>query len=225
MKSETERGHWHATIVLGYKSAMAVATLVSTIALSSAAWADVISAGAETVLIDFDLSNQPPLFGQLSLGFPQVCGCSIPAGVFISGPTFGNWIAFGAPQFNADDTGDIFQATSGVVQIQLNSPGGVGLGPRIPSNFNSIGLASQTNDATGGDVAFLFTHSNNSVDTSIVSLAAGITGLQHFSFDEQNVNSVAFFGVDGKLLQFDELSVTFFLSRSLAPSSVRACPV
>jgi hypothetical protein len=33
--------------------------------------------------------------------------------------------------------------------------------------------------------------------------------LQHFSFDEQNVNLVQFFGVNGKLLQFDELDVTF----------------
>jgi hypothetical protein len=202
MKSETERGPWHATKALGYKSAVAAVALMSTIAFSSA---------ANVTLIDFDLSNQPLLFGALSLQFPEVCGCQVPASVSFNGSgPFGNWIAFGAPQFNADDTGDIFQ-TTGIVSINLNpARGGAGLGPPIPSSFNSIGLASQTNDGTGGQVAFVFTHSDNSVDTRIVALAAGITGLQHFSFEEQNVSLVNFFGVDGKLLQFDDVGVTFF---------------
>ena len=125
---------------------------------------------------------------------------------------FGNWIAFGAPQFNADDTGDVFQTTQSVVQISL-APGGSSPGKHDfpPGSFNSIGLASQTNDSTGGQVAFVFNHpiGLGPPDTSIVTLQPGITGLQHFSFNEQNVTSVNFFGVDGKLLQFDELDVTF----------------
>jgi hypothetical protein len=75
-------------------------------------------------------------------------------------------------------------------------------------NFTSIGLASQTNDRTGGQVAFVFTHADFSSDTSIVTLKPGVDGLQHFSFDEENLTSVQFFGVDGKLLQFDELGLT-----------------
>jgi hypothetical protein len=138
-------------------------------------------------------------------------------GLSFSSTAFGNWIAFGAPQFNADDTGDIFQTVPEIVQISFNFPA---------NTFNSIGLASQTNDATGGRVAFVFT-TNHGVDTRIVSLAAGITGLRHFSFDEQGVTSVSFFGVDGKLLQFDELDASFFVPGPIAgaglPGLIAAC--
>ena len=41
-----------------------------------------------------------------------------------------------------------------------------------------------------------------------MTLEPGISGLQHFSFDQQNLVTVTFFGVDGKLLQFDELGLT-----------------
>jgi hypothetical protein len=171
-----------------HKLGMAAAALVSTVALSSAAWADVI---------DFDLSKQPPLFSNFSASGVGIS--TVRAGDIPNGQGFGNWIALGAPQFNADDTGDIFQVVSGIIRIGL-SPG---------TSFNSIGLASQTNDGTGGQIAFVFNHADGSFDTSIVTLKPGRDGLQHFSFDEQNVSSVSFFGVDGKLLQFDELDVTF----------------
>jgi hypothetical protein len=199
---------------MSHKLGMAAAALVSTMCLSAAAWADVI---------DFD--QQPPLFGVLSVQLPcPTCGQLLPTVSISTPPTaipgtdalvfsqtaFGNWIAFGAPQFNADDTGDIFQTVPEIVQISLVPGSFMGSLQRRPAaSFNSIGLASQTNDATGGQVAFVFTHPNGPVDTRIVSLATGITGLQHFSFDEQNVTSVSFFGVNGKLLQFDELGVTF----------------
>jgi hypothetical protein len=218
---------------MSHKLGMAAAALVSTMCLSAAARADVI---------DFDLSpSSQPLFGGAGgvLACPT-CGqlptVSInaapsvvvsgsnqgPAPLAFSQTAFGNWIAFGAPQFNADDTGDVFQTVPEIVQISL-VPGGSSPGKHDfpPGSFNSIGLASQTNDATGGQVAFVFNHPNGSFDTSIVTLAAGITGLQHFSFNEQNVTSVDFFGVDGKLLQFDELDVTFPVLFP-APSPVQA---
>jgi hypothetical protein len=188
-----------------YKLALAGAALASTITLSSGARADVI---------DFNLSNLPPLFStQFVFQFPEACPpaiCSTSPAVSISGQ-FGNWIGFGAPQFNADDTGDPFQPVPGIVGISFDrgSPRpGIAVITFLPS-FNSIGLASQTNDGSGGQVAFVFSHPDGSSDTSIVTLTPGITGLQHFSFDEQKVNLVQFFGVNGKLLQFDELDVTF----------------
>jgi len=80
----------------------------------------------------------------------------------------------------------------------------------MPFNFTSIGLASATNAATGGQVAFVFNHPNGTFDTSIVSLTAGIGGLQNFSFDEQNLSSVNFFAINtaGNVLQFDNLGLT-----------------
>jgi hypothetical protein len=56
----------------------------------------------------------------------------------------------------------------------------------------------------------VFNHPDESFNTSIVTLATGVTGLQHFSFDEQDLNSVNFFGIntEGDLLQFDEIGMT-----------------
>ena len=139
-----------------YKLGMAAAALVSTMCLSAAAWADVI---------DFNLSPSTPLFGGSGAQLPcptcnqqQLPTVSVSTSLG-SQTAFGNWIAFGAPQFNADDTGDIFQTTQSVVQISL-TPGGSSAGRHDfpPGSFNSIGLASQTNDATGGQVAFVFNH-------------------------------------------------------------------
>jgi hypothetical protein len=194
-----------------HKLGMAAAALVSTMCLSAAAWADVI----DFVPSETEPASGTPLFSGLFVQLPcPTCGQLLPTVSISASPSsqtaFGNWIAFGAPQFNADDTGDIFQTVPEIVQISLVPGSFMGsFSRRGPGSFNSIGLASQTNDHSGGQVAFVFTHTNGPVDTSIVTLQPGITGLQHISFDEQNVSSVSFFGVDGKLLQFDELDVTF----------------
>jgi len=192
-----------------HKLSMAAAALVSTIALSSAARAEVIQVPPTT--IDFTLFSGQPFFG-VAAGSVPVVGEMGTALIVVDaqqqspGASFGNWIALGAPQFNADDTADIVQITPGVITISLRCSGCIGSNNII--NFNSIGLASQTNDGTGGQVSFVFNHADGSFDTSIVTLTPGISGLQHFSFDEQNLSSVQFFGVDGKLLQFDEIGLS-----------------
>jgi hypothetical protein len=57
---------------------------------------------------------------------------------------------------------------------------------------------------------FVFNHRDGSFDTSIVTLNPGTSGLQHFSFDEQNITSVNFFAINtqGNVLQFDEIGLT-----------------
>jgi hypothetical protein len=56
----------------------------------------------------------------------------------------------------------------------------------------------------------VFNHPDGSFDTSIVTLAPGRDGLQHFSFDEQNLTSVSFFSInmEGNVFQFDDLGLT-----------------
>jgi hypothetical protein len=121
----------------------------------------------------------------------------------------GNWIALGQPQYNADGaTADLVQITPGIIWITyICGVPGCG-GPQFNFNFTSIGLASQTNNHTGGQVEFVFTHQDGSFDTSIVTLQPGITGLQHFTFDEQNLLSVEFFALNGNVIQFDDLGLT-----------------
>src|SRR5262249_30002679 len=163
--------------------------------------------------IDFNVPSVPFVSGVNDIGPIVAVGDGL--SVFIianvlqsspNGATFGNWIALGAPQFNADDTADLAQITPGVITITLSCGGCFSIPPNFSIssiiNFNSIGLASSTNDGTGGQVGFVFNHADGSFDASIVTLQPGISGLQHFSFDEQNVKSVNFFGIntEGNLL-------------------------
>jgi hypothetical protein len=84
---------------------------VSTIAISSAAWGD-FTTTVTPFFLDFNLSSNVPLFGGLvqdNYGFTPTAA-------------FGNWIALGAPQFNADDTGDVFKTSPGVISINYGCP-------------------------------------------------------------------------------------------------------
>jgi hypothetical protein len=194
---------------MSYKSALIGAVFagaVSTIALCSAARGDGITTIVTPFFLDFNLpSNLPLLFGftQDNYSFQST----------VPGSPFGNWVALGQPQFNADDTGDLFQTSPGVISITYRCPPsqcpGVAVLP-TSFGFSSIGLASSTNDETGGNIEFVFNHPDGSFDTSLVSLTPGITGLQNFSFNEQNLSSVQFFAVntEGNVLQFDNLGVT-----------------
>jgi hypothetical protein len=144
---------------------------------------------------------------------------------FQQGIPFGNWVALGQPQFNADNT--VFQLSPGVIRITYFCPHNQ-CAPLavLPTSFGftSIGLASSTNDRTGGDIEFVFHHPDGSFDTSLVSLKPGITGLQHFSFNEQNLSSVDFFAVStqGNVLQFGELGLT---QTFLIPTAVIPAPI
>ena len=197
---------------VSHKLNVAAAALVSTIALFSPARADVIVITVPPFTWDFNVPSVPLVPGvsdEIFVGsFPVFGSLDFVAGTG-GGPGV-NWVAFGAPQFNADDTADIAQIAPGVSTITINFS--VFCVPRcISSNsnitFNSIGLASSTNDRTGGQVGFVFNHADGSFDTSIVTLKPGTSGLQHFSFDEQNISSVNFFAInpEGPLLQFDEI--------------------
>jgi hypothetical protein len=219
MKREIERRHMARNGRV--RSAFIVGALVGTIALSSAARAD-----QTQFILDFNLPDVPllPFFRYQSFDsylFVQGAGGQTP---------FVNWIALGAPEFNADGlSADLAQTAAGVITICRGGgcPGG---SPVFTFDFTSIGLASATNDRTGGQVAFVFDHPDGTFDTSIVTLKPGTSGLQTFSFNEQNLLDVKFFGVDGKLLQFDNLGLSQLAPDSvplallsLAPSPARAC--
>jgi hypothetical protein len=175
MKREIERRHMARNGCV--RSAFIVGALVGTIALSSAARAD-----QTQFILDFNLPDVPllPFFRYQSFDsylFVQGAGGQTP---------FVNWIALGAPEFNADGlSADLAQTAAGVITICRGGgcPGG---SPVFTFNFTSIGLASATNDRTGGQVAFVFDHPDGTFDTSIVTLKPGMSGLQTFSFNEQN---------------------------------------
>jgi hypothetical protein len=188
-----------------HKLSLATAAIVSALVLSSSAWADFTTI-VTPFFPDLNLPSNVPLFtgrfSQNNYFFSQgVAGDLV----------WGNWIALGAPQFNADDKGDIFQTTPGVISITYNCPASqCSHPPSVGFGFNSIGLASVLNDATGGQVDFVFNHTNGSFDTSLVTLTPGVPGLQNFSFNEQDLSSVQFFAIStqGNVLQFDNLGLT-----------------
>src|SRR5262249_40131474 len=66
-------------------------------------------------------------------------------------------------------------------------------------------LSTQTNDGSGAGVVFKFFHQDGTTDTQLISLATGVTGLQTFTFDEHDIVGLSFFGLNGKLLQFDNI--------------------
>ena len=103
----------------------------------------------------------------------------------------GNWIALGAPQFNADGLNPhIFTTGPSVLQFIffITTPTGEAILQSI-DNF-SIAISSARNDGTKGDIAFTFVHVDGSVNTTVVSLRLGIRGLQTFRFNERNVRQV-----------------------------------
>ena len=174
---------------------------LSTAAALSLALCSASSAGLVPFNLDFNLPSNVPLlggdYGQDNYTFIK--------GLFLDPQAFGNWIALGDPQFNADGTtADLVLITPGVITLTYFSAGNSNF------NFTSIGLASATNDRTGGDVQFVFNHADGSFDTALVSLKPGQPGLQTFSFDEMNLASVQFFAVntEGNVFQFDDLGLT-----------------
>jgi hypothetical protein len=152
---------------------LAAAALVSTVALSSAALAE--------ELTPFNLDFRPFVLGQpLNQNDFGQDNYFWGFGANLNNPspgTFGNWIMLGMPQFNADDTGDVFEVAPGVITMgYFCGPAQGCVGNHTIFNFTSIGLASSTNDGTGGQIGFVFNHPDGSFDTSVVTLAPGITG-------------------------------------------------
>jgi hypothetical protein len=184
-----------------HKLSLATAATVSTLVISSSAWADITT--VTPFFLDLNLPSNKPLFSafrQDNYTFSQ------------GGALLGNWIALRRPEFNADDTGDIFQTTPGVISITYHCPASQCPHHHPPSvgfGFTSIGLASLF--STGGissQIEFVFNHTDGSFDASFVTLSFGILGLQNFSFNEQDLSSVQFFGVTGLPIQFDNLGLT-----------------
>jgi hypothetical protein len=182
-----------------HKLSFATAAIVSALVISSSAWADTVT----PFFLDLNLPSGPllpGLLGQDNYLFQQS-----------GGVVWRNWIALGHPQFNADDTGDISQITPGVIIITYVCPPSRCLSPpTVGFGFTSIGLASALNDRTGGQVQFVFDHTDGSFDTSTVTLRHGVRGLQNFSFNEHDLAGVLFFAFNtqGNVLQFDNLHVT-----------------
>jgi hypothetical protein len=159
--------------------------------------------------LDFNLPSNVPLFANQ---YNQDNYIFTSGAAAFPDYIWGNWIALGDPQFNADGaTGDLVQIKPGVVTLQyFCGPAQGCIGNHFDFNFTSIGLASSTNDHTGGDVQFVFNHPDGSYDTALVSLQPGRSGLQTFSFNEQNLTSVQFFAVntENNVIQFDDLGLT-----------------
>jgi hypothetical protein len=112
--------------------------------------------------------NNVPFFGPSYL--QNIVFNNAPAILQFNGNTFGNWIAAGLPQYNADGSNaDIFLTTPQLVSMFVGPPlggvvpppGGGNIAAPVNFNFNSIGLARATNDRTGGDVVFTFLHVTN----------------------------------------------------------------
>jgi len=172
------------------------------------------SLGASATIITFDPPAGVPFVGSEYLqDITSVFNNGGPGPTFLSvsvnGGVFGNWIAAGLPQFNADGPSpDLFTPTPEVISIsvfqQHNLPTGIGI-----FNFSSIGLAGETNDGTGGDVVFTFHHANGTVDSTVISLQPGITGLQTFAFNEQNLTDFDFFAIttENNLFQFNNIDI------------------
>jgi hypothetical protein len=184
------------------------------------------SSGASAVIIDLTPPNNVPFFGPSYL--QNIVFNNAPAIIQFNGngSSFGNWIAAGLPQNNADSSNaDIFLTTPQLVSMFVGPPlggvvpppGGGNIAAPVNFNFNSIGLASGTNDRTGGDVVFTFLHvtnypidfTNGTIDSITVHLQPGRTGLQTFTFNEQGVSEVFFLPVttEGNLLQFDDINI------------------
>jgi hypothetical protein len=64
----------------------------------------------------------------------------------------------------------------------------------------------------------MFSHQDGTTDTRLISLATGVTGFQTFTFDEQSIVGLSFFGLNGKLLQFDDIGAV--LSPAAVPGPI-----
>jgi hypothetical protein len=119
------------------------------------------------------------------------------------GSAYGDWVASGSQQSNADDTADIFQNFGGTTNTITNN-----LSQAF--SFTSIGLANVYNNGGGGDVQFTFNHTVGPADVTTVSLTPGVFGLQTFSFNEQNLTSVVFTPTttQGSWIQFDNVGIS-----------------
>jgi hypothetical protein len=192
-------------LAMSYKLALVAAVFAGAVTIGSP--------GASAAIITLDVPALTSQIGQdISSSFNNGFG---PAFLYVQGPVFGeSWVGLGLPQYSADGTtGTAFTYSSGLLSILIRQPGyhAPGCPPCTfpPFNFSSIGLSSATNDGTGGDVVFLFSHTDGTQDSAVASLKPGIAGLQTFTFDEQNLTGVVFFPVtmEGNLLQFGNIGI------------------
>jgi hypothetical protein len=184
------------------------------------------STGSSATIITLDVPPTP-LIGNsytqdISNVFNDGTGRSFQLGIFGINTEYGNWIAAGLPQYNADgSSADLFTLSSGRSNITIE-PGGPPFTGFAAFNFSSIGLASATNDRTGGDVIFMFFHKDGTEDSTTVSLKPGTIGLQTFTFNEQDLNNVSFFPAttEGNLVQFGNLGIDPASPASAVPSPI-----
>jgi hypothetical protein len=195
-------------LTMSYKLALASAVFASAVTIGSS--------GASATIITLDVPALTSQIGQnISSAFDNGFG---PAFLYVEGPVYQqSWVALGLPQFSADGTaGTAFTTNSGILRILLRQT--QPFNPSFPPfSFSSIGLSSATNDHTGGDVVFIFHHTDGTQNAAVASLINGITGLQTFVFNEQHLSGVEFFPVttEGNLLQFGYIGIE--PSTSLAP--------
>jgi hypothetical protein len=115
-----------------------------------------------------------------------------------------NPLLFNASWNASNSNGDISQNRPNANNTITNDAG-------TPFTFSSIGLADVFNAGNGGDVIFTFNHVGGTSDTTTVTLAANIFGLQNFTFNETNLISVVFTNPTTNALlpwvQFDNVGV------------------
>jgi len=188
--------------------------------------------GASATLIDFNLPvSSDPLFSTVTSyqqnGFEIYSGQG--DGCLDLNSCYVNWInlslATGDPSIasrNADGaTADLTTNWAHMVNwLQLFNNN-----QAQPFSFNSIDLADPFNEthspALVGEVDFTFYHSNSSVTSSAVYLA-NVTGLQHFTFNEQDLIAVSFMAnsTSGGWLQFDDMEVNAVKTATPLPAAL-----
>lgn len=155
-----------------------------------------LGASAHAATIDFNLPA-----GQTYLGNSYSQGGFTFTNDGNATDAFYNSVALGIPSWNADDTGDIttyfLDSTTTITQDNGN-----------PFDFSSIGLANSVNGDWGGSIDFTFNYDGGGSASQTVVLA-NATGLQHFSFNEQNLDSVSFHSTGYyDTFQFDDVGVS-----------------
>jgi hypothetical protein len=159
MKTETERGlsplrETVGRLAIAYKLALAGALFAGAVTIGSS--------GASAVVIDLTPPDNVPFFGPSYL--QNIVFNNAPAIIQFNGDgtSFGNWIAAGLPQNNADSSNaDIFLTTPQLVSMFVGPPlGGVipppgGGNIAAPVNFNFNCQRNQRPHRRGCSVYFL----------------------------------------------------------------------
>jgi hypothetical protein len=123
-----------------------------------------------------------------------------------SGDSYVNWNLYSktqSPNANGDNPT--------IAENRFNNSNTLTQDSGAPFSFQSIGLADVFNQGRGYSVDFVFNYFGGGSSTQTVTMEKGLLGLQYFTFDETNLESVVFQAVNPPRtfanVQFDFLGV------------------